>query len=362
MTRISGLMRPASHAGLSPGALVADPASIRPTIRLIAYSPDDIVEIQDCDIESALAARGSRDVVWIDVVGLGDVELIARIGRAFGLHHLALEDVVNLMQRPKVEEFDDHAFIVLRMMVHGRRPETEQMSIFVGEGFVISFQERPGDCLDAVRRRLRRGRGRVRREGADYLAYALIDAIVDGYFPVLEAFGEEIEQLEDEVLDSPRPEHVHRLHGIKRDLLLIRRALWPTRDMVNIIVRDEVEVFGRQARTFMRDVYDHSVQLMDVVETYREIASGLVEVYLSSQSARMNEVMKVLTIISTIFIPLGFLAGLWGMNFEHDSMFGMPELQWKYGYPAALGLMLAVALSLLWYFRRKGWIGRGGDQ
>jgi magnesium transporter len=244
------------------------------------------------------------------------------------------------------------------MVLPGRRAETEQVSMFIGADYVITFQERQGDCFDPVRERLRRQKGRIRQSGADYLAYALIDAVIDAYFPVLENYGEELETLEDAVISAPRPEVIAQLHDLKRDLLALRRAIWPHREMINALIRDETELFAAPTRIFLRDCYDHAVQLLDVVETYREIASGLVDVYLSSMSARLNDIMKVLTIIATIFIPLNFIASLYGMNFDTEaSPWNMPELGWSFGYPFALLLMLLSAIALVWLFTRRHWIG-----
>jgi magnesium transporter len=295
------------------------------------------------------------------VTGLADVSIIEAIGDAFDLHDLTLEDVINVYQRPKFEAYEDHAFIVMRMPTPDNR--TEQVSLFLGKGYVLTFQERPGDCFDPVRERIRRAAGRIRGQGAGYLAYALIDAVIDGYFPMIEAIGEDVEELEDDVIGRPAPEQVDRLHHIKRELLMVRRAIWPTRDMVNALIRDGSRHVDESTRIYLRDCYDHTIQLMDIIETYREITSGLLDVYLSSLSTRMNEVMKLLTIIATIFIPLGFVAGLYGMNFDRGSPWNMPELGWRYGYFFALGVMAAIALGLLFWFWRRGWIGtRGGGR
>ena len=229
----------------------------------------------------------------------------------------------------------------------------------LGEGWVLTFQERAGDCFEPVRERLRHGKGRIRQTGADYLAYALLDAAIDGYFPLLETMGEAIETLEDSVVTDPDRRQVEQLHHIKRDLLVLRRAIWPLRELLGALLRDETSVITPATRPYLRDTYDHTVQLMDIVETYREIASGLLDVYLSSQSARLNEVMKVLTIIATIFMPMSFVASLYGMNFDTTHPFNMPELSWPFGYAFALFIMATIATGLLWWFKRKGWLGDG---
>lgn len=345
--------------GATPGTLVPDPQAPHPRLRLISYSAekiDDVVLNDPVQIKSYL---GQQPVVWVNVEGLGDAEVIRQLGEIFGLHQLALEDVVNTHQRPKVEEYDDHVFIVSRMLSTGKAYESKQITLFLGKNYVLTFQEQSGDCLDPVRERLQREYSRLRQNGADYLAYALLDAIIDAYFPVLESHGESIEALEDAVLDKPDTALIGAIHQFKRELLALRRTLWPQREMLNTLIREDCPLIRPQTRPYLRDCYDHTVQLIDLIEIYREIASGLVDVYLSSVSSHMNEVMKVLTIIATIFIPLSFIAGIYGMNFDPEkSPWNMPELAWYFGYPFALTLMAVLALGLLWYFRRKGWIGR----
>ena len=347
--------------GTAPGTLLADPSAHRSSLNLISYGDADFDERDEVSVADVEAAKGSRPVLWINVNGLADVALIESLGNVFGLHGLALEDVVNVHQRPKAEAYEDHVFIVTRMALPGSHLDTEQVSIFVGDDFVLTFQERPGDCFDLVRDRLRHSRGRIRKSGPDYLAYALIDAVLDAYFPILEEYGERLERLEDAVISRARPELIEEVHGMKRNLLSLRRAIWPHREMVNELIRDEASVVSGQTRVYLRDCYDHAIQLMDIVETYREIASGLVDIYLSSMSARLNDIMKVLTVIATVFIPLSFIASLYGMNFDPDaSPWNMPELTWRFGYPLALLLMAAVAGVLLAYFVRRGWIGPFG--
>ncbi len=355
--RLSRAAARRTPAGAPPGVMAPDPDAAPLSVCWISYGGDAIEESgEPCSVEDALSMRGQRKVTWIDVAGLADQSAIGRIGKAFGLHPLAVEDVVNLHQRAKADAFDDHSYVVLQMLTPGDRERTEQVSIFVGKDYVLSFQERPGDCLDPVRDRLRRARGRIRTLGADYLAYALIDAIVDGYFPELERLGNELEDLEDEVVAAPKPEHVEQLHHIKRSLLMLRRSVWPMRDMLNALIRDDAPGFEDGVRPYLRDVYDHLTQMIDIIETYREIATGLLDVYLSSQSARMNEIMKVLTIFATIFMPLSFLAGVWGMNFDRASPWNMPELGLSFGYVGALGVMVLVAAGLITYFFRRGWL------
>jgi len=344
--------------GSTPGLLLADPGAPPPRLSLTGYAPEALEEVPLDDAGGLRARLDRHAVTWVDVQGLGDVELIRQLGEIFGLHSLALEDVLNVHQRPKVEAFDDHLFIVLRMPAQGPGIDTEQVAMFVGERYVLTFQERHGDCFGAVRERIRRDGSRLRASGTDYLAYALLDAAVDAFFPVLEALGETLGSLEEAVTGHGPSVPVARIHSLKRDLLALRRTLWPIREMTGALLRDDSRFISPRTRLYLRDCYDHAVQLMDIVETQREIAASLVDIHLSSVSARMNEVMKVLTVIATIFIPLSFVASVYGMNFDPAaSPWNMPELGWYWGYPYALGIMLAVALVLLGYFWRKGWLG-----
>jgi magnesium transporter len=343
--------------GSTPGLIDAAQQSGNPVIRVFGYGPHGAQQDLDADISAIAKLRENFPVIWVDVVLSGDTKLLSGIGDAFGLHKLALEDVVNTHQRPKVEEYGDYLFIIALMLHEHEKDETEQVSFFLGEGYLITFQERPGDCFSSVRDRIVQGKGRIRDAGADYLCYALLDTIVDGYFPALEHLGETLEDLEDRVVSDPDPGNVAELHDMKRSLLMLRRAIWPHREMLNNLIRDEHPLISAQSTPFLRDCYDHTIQLMDIVETYREIASGLVDVYISSISVKLNEVMKVLTVVATLFMPLGFIASLYGMNFDRTaSPWNMPELGWYYGYLFAVSLMIASAGGLLWYIWKKGWL------
>jgi magnesium transporter len=349
---------PESSLGAPPGTLSAQPQAIKSRIRVICYGPDDLSESEPPGVETLSDCVERWPVVWVNVDGLADVDVIEELGRLFKLHHLALEDVVHVGQRPKAEEYGDHLFVVTRMMKPGLPVHTEQLSIFVGKGFVLTFQEEPGDCLDPVRERIRLCRGRIRQKEADYLAYCLLDAVVDFYFPCIDAFSDEVERLEQEVLEKPSKKTVHRIHAAKRDLLAVRRAVAPLREAINSLIRDGHSAILDATRTYLRDCQDHVYQIMDMTETYRELLGGLLDVYLSSVSNRMNDVMKVLTVIATMFIPLTFLAGLYGMNFNPEaSPWNMPELSWYWGYPAFLALMVLIAAVELALFWRKGWLG-----
>lgn len=343
--------RSTRNLGAPPGTLVANAQAPKPRITFFAYNKDDYIEQEIKDLDQLPLGDDRWSVLWLNVDGLGDAELIGRMGRLFSLHRLALEDVLNVNQRPKVERYPEHLFMVTRMPTLAESLQTEQLSIFLGPKFVITLQERVGDCLDTVRDRIRRKTGRVRLAGADYLAYAIMDAVTDHCFPLLEEFGERVERLEGTVLDHPEPEVVSEIHGIKRDLLTFRRFVWPLREAFNWLVREEDSLIQEETRIYLRDCYDHVTQIIDMLETHRELCSGLMDGYMSSMSNRMNEVMKVLTIIATIFIPITFIAGIYGMNFEN-----MPELKWRWGYWAALGVMLAVVGGMLVYFRRKRWL------
>jgi magnesium transporter len=284
------------------------------------------------------------------------VALIESIGRHFGFHPLALEDVLHCGQRPKLEDYGTYHFLIMKSLLHGEALDTEQISFFLSGNYVITFQEVPGDSFEAVRERIRQGKGLMRNSGPDYLVYALVDALIDEFFPVLERYGEQIEALEAELLVNPSRNTIQEVHRIKRELLLLRRAAWPERDVISAMQREESDVIHRETQVFLRDCYDHIIQIIDMIETYRDLAAGMLDIYLSSVSNRMNEIMKVLTIISTIFIPLNFIAGVYGMNFHTEHPMNMPELSWPWGYPYVLGMMATVAILLVIYFKRKGWL------
>lgn len=333
-------------------------ASQSTTVTVFGFGPDGCHEAAIAEVAEIATLRGSWPVIWVDVEGLTDREKIKAIGELFGLHALALEDVVNRHQRAKLEEYTDHDFIIVRMATSAESSDTEQIAMFLGRNFVITFQEgHPGDSLHSVRLRLRQNRGGLRAVGADHLAYAILDAIIDGYFPLLESYGERLEEIEDEILRHPSSAVVVELHRLKRELLTLRRTMWSQREVVHGLLRESSARIGTETRLFLRDVYDHSVRIIELVETFRELASDLMDLYLSSISNRLNEIMRVLTVISTIFIPLTFVVGVYGMNFDPDvSMWNMPELRWPYGYVMIWLVMLAIAAGLYAYFWRKGWL------
>jgi len=348
--------------GAPPGTLVPDLTAPDSTIVVMAYGPEGYVEHPVTDLREIPKLMERWPVTWVNVDGVGDAATVEELGQLFGLHKLALEDVTHVHQRAKAEPYGKHYFVVARMASPNRQWQTEQISFFFGEKFVLTFQEGPrGDCLDPVRVRIRAGLGRTRAPRPDYLVYALLDSIVDHYFPLLEDCGERLDALEEAESDPatpPLPELMSRIHTIKRDLLAARRVIWPLRDALNTLLRDATPLISDETRLYLRDVHDHAVQIIDLVESYRDISSGITEVYLSSISQRTNEIMKVLTIISTIFIPLTFLAGVYGMNFRTDkSPFNMPELTWYLGYPLCWAVMTAIALVMLGFFWKRGWIG-----
>ena len=346
--------------GTAPGTLRAPDTPPAGPIRVtvIDYGPDHLDEKEIESVEELAPYRDSPTVTWINVEGLHDVPFLEGLGKLFGFHPLALEDVLNCGQRPKLEDYGDYHFLVLKsLLLEEDGLQVEQISFFLSGNYIITLQEVPGDSFERVRERIRQDKGgQIRKLGPDYLMYALVDALMDEFFPVLERYGERIEELEDEVVLRPSPATLSQVHRIKRDLLELRRTAWPEREVLSSLQREEAHLVRPETRVFLRDCYDHAVQVIDMIETYRDLATGMLDVYLSSTSNRLNEVMKVLTIISTIFIPLNFIAGVYGMNFDRQaSPLNMPELGWYYGYPAVLTLMAIAGGLMALYFKRKGW-------
>ena len=350
--------------GTSPGQVVADPSQPKPTIQIVAFGEDGVTTEDVPDPAAARAAVGRRTMTWINVEGLGDARTIEQFGELFRLHRLALEDTVNVHQRAKVEDYGEVLFIVMRMVSCAERCATEQLSMFVGPNWVLTFQEgTPGDPFDRIRVRIREG-GRIRQLGSGYFAYSLMDAVIDAYYPVLEVYAERLDDLEDRVLEPRNMQVMDELHAVKADLLILRRAIWPLRDALAMLAREEVVRFPEAVRPYLRDCYDHTVQVVELIETYRELTADLRDLHMTALSNRINETMRVLTIISTIFIPLTFIAGIYGMNFDGGDgprPLNMPELYWYWGYPACLAGMAITALGLVIYFVRQGWIGRGNS-
>ncbi len=355
--------------GLPPGSLVLIGDQRHEPVKIIGldYDESSCREKRDLSIEGCVALKETPAVTWIHVEGL-DVDVVKRLGEGFGLHPLTQEDLLNTDQRPKFEDFGDYLFVVLKMFLPPERSgartgrqngETisEQVSLVVGPNWVLSFVENERPAFDGVRERLKLGTGKTRKMGADYLAYSLIDTVVDNYFVTLENTGEVVETLEEELVLNPGPEVLREVYKLKHALIFLRKSVWPLREVVSALARTESVLVQEATKLYLRDVYDHTIQVIDIIETFRDMASGMLDMYLSSLSNRMNEVMKVLTIIATIFIPLTFIAGLYGMNFSPDaSPWNMPELRWRFGYPAALLVMALTAAGLLYFFRRKRWI------
>jgi magnesium transporter len=346
--------------GTTPGQLNIRIDAPPADLVLIDYDRDRSTRISVSDPELIHEYLETHTVSWIDVLGLGNADTWAALSPIFNLHRLLVEDVVNVPQRPKIEHYQDQLLIIAIMVVlspDGTGFIKEQVSLVLGKNYLLTVQEEPEeDCFHGVRQRIEVDRGIIRKQGADYLAYCLLDAIVDGFFPVLEYYGELIEELEDEVMLKPDRSTLARIHKIRRELLMLRRAIWPLRDAINSLIRDGSSLISSEVQVYLRDCYDHTIQVMDMVETYRELATGLMDVYLSVVSNRMNEVMKLLTVISAIFIPLTFIAGVYGMNFNPEkSPLNMPELGWYWGYPFCLALMFTIGSSLVFFFWKRGW-------
>ncbi len=343
-------------AGTAPGTLVhiGDKKLDKARITVIDFDSDQLKEQRLDSIDEALRLKDLPTTTWLNIDGLHDIEIIEAIGEHFNLHPLVLEDILNTGQRSKVDDYGDYAYIVLKMLHMDEKKNeirSEQISLVLGKHFLISFQEVEGDVFESVRERIRKGRGRIRNSGCSYLAYALIDAIVDHYFIILETMGATIESLEEDLLAEPTSETMETIHDLKRELIYVRKQVWPIREVINALIKGEVPLIHEQTVIFFRDVYDHTIQVIDTIESYRDVLSGMLDLYLSTISNRMNEVMKVLTIIATIFIPITFVAGIYGMNFKY-----MPELDWKWGYVAVWGLISVIALIMVVYFKRKKWI------
>jgi len=343
-------------AGLPPGTLVhvGEDQKEKVTLRLVDYNADHFEEKELHTIFQSLPYKDKESVTWLDMVGVHEGEIIGALGELYSLHSLLLEDIMNTDQRAKLDDYDDTLCLFLKMLSYdgsNDRLRVEQISLVLGPRFVLTFQERDNPVFEPVLDRLRKAKGRIRKLGPDYLAYTLIDAVVDSYFAILEKTGERIESLEEELVDDPSPRTSHQIHALKKDLILLRKSVWPLREVVNTLVKEDSPLVQDRTRFFLRDVYDHAVHVIETTETFREMTSEMIDVYLSSVSNRMNEVMKVLTIIATIFIPLTYIVGVYGMNFRH-----MPELEWSYGYPLLWLIMLAVAVAMLLLFRRKKWL------
>jgi len=350
------IRRGGKKPGLPPGTLihVGKKKIEKAKITIIDYDEKRFQEKEAKRIEECFPFKDKPTVTWVNIDGVHETDIIEKIGKHFGVHPLVLEDIMNTEQRPKMEDFGEYIFILLKMLYYDDKKDeivTEQISIIFGTNFVISFQEREGDVFNLVRERIRNGKGRIRKMDSDYLAYALMDSIVDHYFIILEKLSEKIENMEEGLISNPRSETLQTIHKLKREMILLRKSVWPLREVISGLERGESSLIKKATKIYLRDVYDHTIQVIDTIETFRDMVSGMLDIYLSSVSNKMNEVMKVLTIIATIFIPLTFIAGIYGMNFEY-----MPELGWVWGYLMVWIIVVVIALSMAFYFRRKEWL------
>ena len=355
---VPSLRRPrAKKAGLPAESLVytGDRSGGPVRISVIDYDERTVVEQERATVEQCIPFRDKPTVTWLNIEGVHDAAVLERLGECFGLHRLVIEDIMSTDQRPKAEDFGEYLYIVLKMLSaeHGTGGVvSEQISLVMGRNFVLSFQDGiEGDVFSPIRERIRTGKGRLRKLGADYLAYALLDAVVDNYFVVLEQFGEKVDRAEDQLIEDPGKGTAQTVYGLKRELLILHRAVWPVRELVGVLARHDSDLIRQATVPYFRDVYDHIVQVIDTIEIFREMLSEMIGIYLSSISNKLNAVMKVLTVIATIFMPLTFIAGVYGMNFKH-----MPELEWRYGYAFVWLVMAAVGAGMYVYFRRRKWM------
>jgi magnesium transporter len=346
---------------MSPGSLVftGEKKTDKIEISLFDYNSDTCNETKITDVNDLTRYKNNPNVTWINITGLHDVNILDRIGNIFDIHPLVLEDILNVSHSPKIEDYENYLFIVVKMInynIEFNILDIEQVSIIIGRNYIITFQEREGDVFNPLRERIRTAKGLVRKYGEDYLAYRLLDSIIDNYFIVLENFDDNIEDIEDQILSQADDSSLEKIHHLRKELIKLRRAVSPLREMIFTIEKEKFQFIQKTTFIYLRDLSDHIKQIIDTIENYREFINGLLEVYLSSASHRMNEVVKLLTIISTIFIPLTFIVGIYGMNFRTDaSNWNMPELNWSFGYPLVMGLMLIIAVSLIIFFKKKRW-------
>jgi magnesium transporter len=346
-----------AKTGLPPGSLIhiGEDTAKQSRIRIIDYDQDSLHEKNEAALEECFAFKETDSVTWMDIEGLKDIPLLDRLGNFYGLHPLILEDILNTDQRPKLDDMQDYIYVVLKMLdirSAGNDIISEQISIVFGRNFLISWQEgRKGDLFEPLRERIRGGKGRIRKLGPDYLAYSILDSIIDRYFLILEKIAEKIEILEEALVSDPGPDALRQIHALKREMVFLRKSVWPLREVISGLEKSDSDLIRPATKIFLRDIYDHTIQIIDTIETYREMLSGMLDIYLSSLSNRMNQIMKVLTIIATIFMPLTFLAGIYGMNFRF-----MPELGWRWGYPLVMLIMLGVGAAMAVYFKKKKWL------
>jgi len=353
--KLKVIKRRIKKVGLSPGTpvYVGEKKIEKVRISVIDYDEAQFQEKEIKSVDECLVFKDKPTVTWINIDGIHQVDIIEKIGKYFDLHPLIVEDIVNTDQRIKMEDFGNYIFIVLKMVSYDQKEDlmkAEQVSLILGSNFVISFKEAESDIFNPIRERIKNGKGRHRKMGADYLTYSLLDGIVDHYFIILDKLGERIEDIEDELVANPRPETLAEIHRLRREMIFLRKSVWPLREIIACLERGETSLIQKSTEIYLRDVYDHTIQVMDAVDTFRDMLAGMIETYLSSISNKMNEVMKVLTIIATIFIPLTFIAGVYGMNFKF-----MPEIEWRGGYFIVWLFMIAVGVFMVFYFKRKKW-------
>ncbi|MCX5844792.1 MAG: magnesium/cobalt transporter CorA [Deltaproteobacteria bacterium] len=351
------LKKRSGKAGLPPGSLIHIGDRLAEKTKITVFDYDE-AHLQEKEIKTVGECRQFKDsptVAWIHIEGIHDTQILEELGAVFGLHPLTLEDILNTDQRPKMEDFCEYIYIVLKTFYNhadeNNETTSEQISIILGPTFVISFQEKETDIFKPIRERIRAGKGRLRKSGADYLAYSLIDTIVDNYFTILEHLGEKIEIIEESLVKNPSTQTLQAIQHLKREMIFLRKSVWPLRETISSLERSECQLIQESTGLFLKDIYDHTIQVIDTIETFRDMLSGILDIYLSSISNRMNEIMKVLTIIATIFMPLTFLAGVYGMNFKY-----MPELEWHWGYFFIWSIMITIVVSMLVYFRKKRWL------
>jgi magnesium transporter len=350
----SELQKRSKKTGLIPGSLVhvGSQYAEKSKITVIRYNETFFEEKEISSIKDLHIEKDKKEVIWINVDGLQDVKIFEDIGEIFGLHPLVMEDILNTDQRPKMEDYGGYIYLVLKNFYEpkGENLHSDQVSIVLGKDFVLSFQERESDLEESIKEKISKNKGRIRKEGADYLAHAIVDNVVDNYFVVLENLEDKIEKLEDDLVKKPTQLTLHDIHMFKRELIMLGKSLWPLREAINSLARSDSPLIDKSIVVYFKDIYDHTIAIIDTVETFKDMLSGMLDIYLSTVSNRLNEVMKVLTVIATIFMPLTFIAGVYGMNFKY-----MPELEWKWGYFGVLGLMLIVALLMVFYFKKKKW-------
>lgn len=348
--------KPTGKTGLPPGSLVftGERKLAQPNLSLIKYSESSCEVIESLHIEDISSSIEEKGIAWINIEGIHDTALVEKIGEIFHLHPLLLEDILNPQQRPKLDEYDDVVFIIAKMLFTDKQRDKiidEQVSFVLGKNFLLTFQEsKPGDAFDVVRERIINNKGKIRKEKTDYLCYRLLDAIVDNYFEVLEKIGDRLEDIEAKIIQNPEKSSIQKTHELKRELIYLRKITWPLREVINNFHRGEHALINQSTKVYMRDLYDHTIQVIDTIETYRDWLSGLEDLYLSSLSNKMNEVMKMLTMIATLFIPLTFIVGLYGMNFKF-----MPELEWRWGYGFVWVIMISLTVFMIFYFKKKKW-------